>query len=367
MSDPPETGPRAGRPRLLLVTTGGTIASLRDPVTGAVAAAVSGEGLLARVPDVTAWADVEIVPVTSVNGWNVTPDHMLAVARAIADGISRGAVGAVVTHGTDTVEETATLLDLLLPGPEPVVCAVALRPLDDPASDGPGNLRDAFLVARSPAARGRGTLVVEAGAIHAARRVTKGHTTRPGAFVSPGRGLLGTVEAEEVSFDHPPFGRPSLTGEGARVGMPVDLAGVRETTLADLRVSLLKPGAGEDDQMVQWAIATGCRGIVIEGSGAGNVPGAMVPAIEEAIGRAIAVVVASRVPKGDLAMAYGGGGARGGGHDLAAIGVIPAHGLTGPKARIATMVALWSGGDADSVREVMRTYAAADAPRRDIS
>ncbi|MEJ7762014.1 MAG: asparaginase [Thermomicrobiales bacterium] len=357
----PDPSPRrAARPRLLLVTTGGTIASRRDPVTGAVAAAASGEELLAEIPDVAGWADIEVVPVAAVNGWNVTPEVMVAVARAIGDGMARGAAGAVVTHGTDTVEETATLLDLVLAGPAPVAFAVALRPLDEPGTDGPGNLRDAVRVALDPGARGQGPLVVEAGAIHAARWVTKGHTTRPGAFVSPGHGPVGTVGAGAVTFARAAPARPPFPG-GVTVARS---GGATETAAIGLErdVPLLKPGAGEDDRLIRWAIQSGCRGMVIEGSGAGNVPGTMVPAIEEAIGRGIAVVLVTRVPEGRLAMAYGGGGARGGGHDLAAIGVIPAHGLTGPKARIVTMVALGRSGDVGTVRETFARYTGSPAP-----
>ncbi|MDQ3514047.1 MAG: asparaginase [Chloroflexota bacterium] len=349
------TAPGGDRhPRLLLVTTGGTIASRRDPVTGAVAAGATGEELLARVPEIAAWADVETVPIASVNGWNVTPELMLRVATAIEDGFGQGAAGAIVTHGTDTVEETATLLDLVLTGPEPVAFAVALRHLDDPASDGPGNLRDAVRVVLSPGAWGRGPLVVEAGAIHAARWVTKGHTTRPGAFVSPGHGPMGSVVGGAVTFPHPAPPRPPVW----EIAPPSPVGSVVTTPAVafDDRVLLLKPGAGEDDRQIRWAIEAGYRGIVIEGTGAGNVPGTMVPAIEAAIGRGIAVVLATRVPEGNLAMAYGGGGARGGGHDLASLGVIPAHGLIGPKARIVTMVALGAGGGIEGVRGVFSRY-----------
>lgn len=335
----PPRSPR--RPRLRLLTTGGTIASRRDPLTGAVAAGASGSELLARVPEIDALADVEVEDVASVNGWNVTPALMLDLAHRVRRALGEGAVdGAIVTHGTDTVEETAFLLDLLVDSAKPVVFAVALRHLDELGSDGPRNLRDAIVVAADGASRERGTLLVSDETVHAARFVTKGHTTSLDAFRSPGHGPVGLMRAQGVRYEGPP--RPRLTLATDRI---------------EERVLLVKAYAGQDGAVLSWAVASGYRGVVIEGTGSGNVPAAMVPGIELARSAGLPVVLSSRVPEGPLAMTYGGGAAHGGGYDLARLGVIPAPDLPGQKARILLMVALGMSHDLAVVRATFDQWA----------
>ncbi len=330
---------RANRRHLRLFTTGGTIASRRDPTTGAVAAAASGEQLLARLPELPALTEIDVEPVASVNGWNVTPELMFDLGRRVNKTLASSAVdGIIVTHGTDTVEETAFLLDLLVSSPKPVVFAVALRHLDELGTDGPRNLRDAIAVAASPASHGRGTLLVANQAIHTARFVTKVHTTSLDAFASPGRGPEGFLNGTAVKYLHPLRARQAI-----------------EVDRVETRVLLLKAYAGADDSLLHHGIAAGYRGFVIEGTGSGNVPAAMVPGIEAALHGAIPVVLCSRVPDGPLTSTYGGGpAARGGGHDLASLGVIPAPGLSGQKARIMLMVALGLTSDREIIRSIFR-------------
>lgn len=323
----------ARRPRLLVYATGGTIASRRDPETGAVAALATSDELLAAVPALAKIAEVGLEPVAAVNGWNVTPELMFDLAGRVGTDLADPAIaGAVVTHGTDTVEETALVLDLLVRSDKPVVFAVALRHLGELGSDGPRNLRDATLVAVSPLARGWGALVVANQTIHAARRATKTQTTNPGAFASPGTGPVGSADAGEVRFHHPPVPRRTV---------PADRI--------EPAVFLHEPRAGDDDRVRRWALAAGYRGIVVEGSGAGNVPATVVPGIAIALAAGVPVVLCARCVGGRVAATYRGtgatGGASGGGHDLAALGVIPAHGLTGQKARVQLMVALGAAAD----------------------
>ncbi|HEV2109574.1 MAG TPA: asparaginase [Thermomicrobiales bacterium] len=330
---------RADLPRLRLFTTGGTIASRRDPTTAAVAVAASGEQLLARLPDLPALAELAVEPVASVNGWNMTPELMFDLARRVNKTLAISAVdGVIVTHGTDTVEETAFLLDLLVWSPKPVVFAVALRHLDELGTDGPRNLRDAIAVATSPASHGRGTLLVANQMIHAARFVTKIHTTSLNAFASPGCGPEGLLNGIAVEYLHPPRTRQVI-----------------EVDRVETRVLLLKAYAGADDSLFHHGIAAGYRGFVIEGTGSGNVPAAMVPGIEAALHAAIPVVLCSRVSEGPLTTTYGGGpAAHGGGHDLASLGVIPAPGLPGQKARVMLMVALGLTSDREIIRRIFR-------------
>lgn len=324
------------RPRLRVFTTGGTIASRRDPATGAVRAAANGDELIALVPALGDVAELSVEQVAAVNGWNVTPALMFDLARRVEAALADpGVDGAIVTHGTDTVEETAFLLDLVLPGDKPVVFAVALRHLEEPGTDGPRNLLDAARVAADPAARGRGVLLVANETIHAARHVTKTHTTNPAAFESPNHGPAGVVTQDGVRYLRPPD-----------VSRPIAASRIEP------EVFLLKVAAGADDRPLRWALAAGCKGIVIEGSGAGNVPAAMLPGIEAALAAGVPVVLASRCARGFLAPIYGGAGAAGGGRDLATLGVIPADGLPGQKARIKLMVALGATNDLGGIRRL---------------
>jgi L-asparaginase len=324
------------RPHLRVFTTGGTIASRRDPATGAVRAAVTGDELIRLVPQLGGVAELSVEPVAAVNGWNVTPTMMFDLARRIEAALGCLDVdGAIVTHGTDTVEETAFLLDLVVASDKPIVCAVALRHLEDPGTDGPRNLLDAARVAADPATRGRGVLLVANESIHAARHVTKTHTTNPAAFESPNHGPVGVVTAAGVRYLCPPAPRRPIAGSDI-----------------EPEVFLFKAAAGADDRPLRWALAAGFKGIVVEGSGAGNVPAAVVSGIETSLAAGVPVVLASRCNRGFLAPIYGAAGAAGGGRDLAALGVIPADGLPAQKARIKLMVALGATRSLDEIRRL---------------
>jgi L-asparaginase len=335
-------------PRVRLFTTGGTIASHQDPVTGAVAASASGEELLARIPDAHRLARIEVEPVTQVNGWNMTPPLMFDLACRVNAALTDPDVdAAIITHGTDTVEETAFMIDLLVISPKPVVFAVALRHLDEHGTDGPRNFLDAVTVAVDPQSAGRGALLVAHQSIHAAHSVTKVHTTNPNAFASPGRGPAGFLDRGVVHYHHAPEGRQSL-----------------EPGSIETRVLLVKTTTGMDDSILRWGLAARYRGFVIEGTGSGNVPAAMVPAIETAIHAGIPVVLCSRVLEGPLTSTYGGGSsARGGGYDLARIGVIPTPGLPGQKARILLMLALGLTDDRARIREIFHANVRPPSPQ----
>ena len=310
-----------GRPTVVVLTTGGTIASRLDPATGAVRPLAAGAELLAALPQAAAVADVEIEEVCAVPSWNMTPALMLDLAHRLAAVLARPEVaGAVVTHGTDTVEETATLVDLVLRSPKPVAFAVAMRNLSEVSPDGPRNLLGALTVAAHPASAGRGVLLVVNDEVHAARWVTKTDATHVHTFVSPGRGPIGRLAWDGLRYVWPPL-RPAP--------LPVDHI--------EPNVALVKVVTGQDDTLIRAALDAGARGLVIEGSGAGNVPDSVVPGIIAARERSVPVVVVSRSPFGLLAPTYG---TPGGGRSLRDLGVILGQGLTGPKARIRLMVAL---------------------------
>lgn len=317
---------------LLLLATGGTIASRMD-ASGAVVPAVSGEALLEAVPGLDAYGPVRVEEVAHVNGWNMTPELMVDVAeRAHAALDARVVDGVVITHGTDTVEETLYLVDLLAGHATDhgaITFACAMRAASDVSADGPRNLLHAAMVARDQNARGRGALLCVNDEIHAARWATKTHTTSVSTFRSPSAGPVGRIEGGRARFG---LATPRRPPRGDRV---------------DTGVALLKAYSGMDDSLVRALVDGGASGLVIEGTGAGNVPGTLVPGIELAIARGVPVVIASRCPTGRTVPIYGGPG---GGVTLDGLGVIRAGDLGGPKARLALMVALGVTRDMDKLR-----------------
>lgn len=320
-------------PHVVVLTTGGTIASLRDSGTGAVRTAATPEDLLELVPDVGEFAEVSARSQVAVNSWNMTPGMMLnLIESAIAELATEEVSGVVVTHGTDTVEETAMLAWMLNPSDKPIVFTAAMRNLSDAGPDGPRNLRDAIRVAVSPEAAGRGSLLVVNETIHDARYVTKTHTVNPATFQSSHGGPVGEVTAAGVEFLRPPSGRRVLEQRRSGGAVPI-----------------VKSYTGMDAAVLDWNRERGVDGVVIEGSGAGNVPGGLLPGIERLIAAGIPVVLTTRCIGGPLAPVYGTGGASGGGHDLMRAGVIPASRLTSPKARIALLALLGAGMSRDDI------------------
>lgn len=321
------------KPTVAVLTTGGTIASLKDPATGAVRTAATPEDLLALVPDVDEIADVTASPQAAVNSWNMTPAMMAdLVVTAIAELVKDRVSGVVVTHGTDTVEETALLAWMLNRTEEPIVFTAAMRNLSEVGPDGPRNLRDAIRVAADPASAGRGALLVVNEMIHDARYVTKTNTVNPATFQSPHGGPVGEVTAVGVRYFAPPAERNTVQA--------------REL---DGTVPVVKTWTGMDSGLFDWWLDQGIDGIVIEGSGAGNVPGEALPGIRRLAETGMPVVLTTRCIGGPLAPIYGTGGASGGGHDLMAAGVIPASRFTSQKARIALLALLGAGKTRDEI------------------
>ncbi len=314
-----------------VLATGGTIAGRIDE-SGAVVPAVGAGELLAAVPGLEDVARLEVEEISRVSGWNVTPATMVQVALRAREALQRGAEGVVVTHGTDTVEETLYVTDLLAGDDTDrgaIAFACAMRSGSDLSADGPRNLLHAVTVAASPEARGRGALLCVNDEIHAARWVTKADTTNVSTFRSPPAGPVGGMEHDRPRFwlDTPP--RPPH-GEGV-----------------ELNVELLKAYSGMSDALLRWVIDGGARGVVVEGTGAGNVPGTLVPGIEYALEHDVSVVIASRCWTGKAQPIYGGPG---GGVTLERLGVIRSNGLNGPKARVALMVALGLSCDRERLR-----------------
>ncbi len=322
----------AARNAVHLITTGGTIASRIDPITGGAVPAVTAEELVSLAPSIRTFTDdVRVTDFGLLQSWNIGPDVMREIASVVSDALGHDDVaGVVVTHGTDTMEETAFALDLLVDSAKPVVITGAMRNASDVAFDGPRNLAAAVRVAVDPASRGRGTLLVMNDEIHAARYVTKTHTTALGTFASPETGALGLIDDRGVWFRNELPSAPHLTVARAATG-----------------VHLVKMAAGADDIVLRALVSADVDGVVIEGSGAGNVANAWHDPIAELIDRGTPVVLVSRCLTGRIVPVYGGPG---GGRTLHEMGVIDGGWLSGPKARVALSLALGSGMNVDAVR-----------------
>jgi L-asparaginase len=309
---------------VVVVSTGGTIAMRPDPESGKLVPAVGGEELV----ELLAWPDgprLEVDDFVSAPSFDVHGELALALARQVVEHARRpGAGGVVVTHGTDTMEETVYLVDRLLDAETPVVLTGAQRGADQADADGPRNFRDAVRAAVAPQARGRGALIAFAGELHAAREARKVHTSAVWAFASPGYGPIGHVDGERVVFGRRPERRPPLPA-------PNELG----------RVDLIRLHAGSDGRFVRASVDSGAQAIVLEGTGRGNANDHVVEAVREAVGAGVAVVVCSRCAEGRVEPLYG----RGGGRDLADAGALFAGDLAGPKARVLLQLALGAGLD----------------------
>jgi L-asparaginase len=327
-----------------LLFTGGTIAMRLDPATGAAVPALGAGDLLAEVPAIADVAEFESEDFSRLPGPHVTPEQMWRLARRAAAWLERPDVdGLVITHGTDTIEETAFLLDLLLTSDKPVVLVGAMRTVSDASWDGPGNLLAAARVAACPAARGYGVLVVMDEQILPAREVRKVHTEAAGSFATPEFGPLGVVDAGVVIFRRAPIARPSWHDRAAEPGLRV--------RRIETNVVLLQSFTGMDDRLVRAVADSDARGLAMIAFGRGNVPPSIVPALGDIVRAGRLVTISSRCVAGRVRPRYG---YEGGGFHLTKIGAILAGDLSGAKARLLQMVALGLAGDVNEAAEIVR-------------
>ncbi|HSG08850.1 MAG TPA: asparaginase [Longimicrobiales bacterium] len=316
-------------PTVVVLSTGGTIASVYDPAQGGFVAALTGEALVRAVPGLDTLARVEVVQVANVGSTDMTPALWLDVSRRADTALARTDVaGVVVTHGTDTLEETAFFLDLTVASEKPVIVVGAQRAASEPDADGPRNLRDAIRTAVAPASRGMGTLVVLNGEIHAAREVTKTSTLNVSTFLTPQFGALGTIDPDGVRYSRAPLRRQHIAvAPDAVMG----------------RVEIVTNYAGADGSVVRGILAQGgLDGLVVEASGVGNLSSALFGALQEVRARGIPVVVSTRVHSGRTLPLYAG---RGSGVSLAQIGCVFADNLSPHKARVLLLAALTRTSD----------------------
>lgn len=279
-------------PRIHVLATGGTIASVQpDEADAYYRTGLTGEQLISAVPQLARIATLTAQQVANIGSQNMSNQVWRELATAVRSAAADDSVsGIVITHGTDTMEETAYFLSLVIDAAKPIVLVGAMRPATAPGADGPANLYDAVTVATSEAARERGPLIVMNGEIHAARGVTKTKTLAPDTFASPDRGRIGVVHAGNVTF----FATGGTTRHTTR----------SEFNAFDLpierwpRVAVVYSHAGFDPSVIRSLVGAGFQGLVLAGVGAGNTTDAALDAIRAAIGDGVAVVRSSRVGSG---------------------------------------------------------------------
>jgi len=276
-------------PRVLVLATGGTIAGQADTrASGAYKSGeITGDQLVRSVPGLGKLAALRAEQIASIGSQDMNDAVWFALAHRIRQAFDKNEADAIViTHGTDTLEETAFFLDEVLHADKPVVMVGAMRPATAVGADGPANLYEAVQVAVNPRARGRGVLAVANDRIEAARWVTKTHTTKVETFASPNAGPVGYVDAAGgIRFTAPPVPR-----HGEAYALPAS---------APLpRVELVYAHANMDAGQIDHAISDHAKGIVLAGVGDGNTSKEALAALERAVKKGLVVVRASRVPTG---------------------------------------------------------------------
>lgn len=335
----PAVPPQAVPPRIAVFTLGGTIAMMTEPDSPEAGAApvLGATQLLGSVPGL---AGLPASPVLhdfrQLPSSALTIGDVLALSEAIAAELDAGCAGAVVVQGTDTIEETSYLLDLLYHGDQPVIVTGAMRTRDAAGADGPANLLAALQAAASQDLAGLGVLVVFADEIHAARYARKAHATSIAAFVSPSAGPVGHVIEGRVRLLARPV-RPVLD-------LPeIELPDSPEagTVAAGVQVGLVTMTLGDDGAMLRAVAAAGVLdGLVVAGFGAGHVPPGVAEILYELAAR-MPVVIASRTGAGTvLEGTYGWVGSE---IDLTSRDVISAGFLDAPKARLLLHLLLCRG------------------------
>ncbi len=325
-------------PRVAVFSMGGTISSVDSGGKG-VEPTLTGEALVSDVPELAGVAEVSAVSFRQAASGEIRVEDLVELAAEISGQIAGGAAGAVVTQGTDTIEETSFGLDLLVEGEAPVVVTGAMRNPTLPGADGPANLLAAVQVAASDVARGLGTVVVLNDEIHAARFVRKTHTSSPATFRSDPVGPLGWISEGVPRVVVRPTGEHKVTPhEGSQEDHPVALYHV---------------ALGDDGRLLPTIEDAGYAGLVVEAMGGGHVPSVMVERLEDLASR-MPVVLASRTGGGEvLRSTYGFIGSE---TDLLERGLIYAGPLDGRKARLLMSLLLMSSASKQEIKETFENW-----------
>ncbi|WP_035359008.1 type II asparaginase [Edaphobacter aggregans] len=278
------------KPNIVILATGGTIAGAA--ATGTQSAYTSGavtiDAMVNAVPGIKDLANIKGEQIANVGSQDMSFDIMLKVAKRINELLPTNDVdGIVITHGTDTMEETAYFLNLVVKSDKPVVLVGSMRPSTAVSADGPLNLYNAVAVAGDPRAKGRGVLVIMNDHIHAAHSLTKTSTTDVQTFLSPLRGLVGVVSYGKSDFYNTPPWKHTTASE-------FDVAQVTKLP----RVDIIFADVDMSPDLIDASAANGAKGIVIAGVGNGNMNKVSVDAAARAVKKGVVVVRSSRVPTG---------------------------------------------------------------------
>ncbi|HOV17293.1 MAG TPA: asparaginase [Candidatus Cloacimonadota bacterium] len=300
---------------ILIILTGGTIAMKTSDQLGIVPTNEFAD-FLKTFPQLASVANIDVYEYSNIPSPYMTPQMMLDLAKLI-DLKAVDYDGIVITHGTDTLEETAYLCYLVLTTPKPVIFTAAMRSGSDLGLDGPRNIIGAVRVACHPDSADKGVLVVMNDEIHSAREVVKSDTGRIDAFVSMNFGPLGIVDPDRVVYQRQTLHR-----------VPV------WTDRIDTNVDLIKAVAGMDGRYIHCSVEKGAKAIVIEAMGRGNLPDYLIPDLQAALDKNVLIVLTSRAYTGRVLPEYG---YRGGGKQLQEMGVILGGDMQGMKARLKLM------------------------------
>jgi L-asparaginase len=328
------------RPRIVILATGGTIAGSAESATasGYRSGAVAVDILIAAVPEMKKFADVSGVQVSSLGSQDMDDELWVLLASEVNRLLAAEDVdGVVITHGTDTLEETAYFLTLVVKSDKPVILTGSMRPSTSLGADGPLNIYNAVGVASDPRAKGRGVLVVANDDIHDARAITKRHTTDVQTFVSPEVGLLGVCLFDDREFSRSPA-RAHTTATPFSVAIGQVLP----------RVDVIYAHAGMSPDVIDGVVANGAKGVIVAGVGDGNMTTAALDAVKRAIGNGIVVVRSTRVGEGMVRRNIE--------VDDDSVGTVASKELNPAKARVLLKLALTQTSDPRRVQELFDTY-----------
>ncbi len=327
-------------PNIVVLATGGTIAGVApsDVQRGYASAQIGVEQLLAAVPQAAKFATLGGEQISNIGSQDMNDEVWLKLAHRVNEVLARPDVdGIVITHGTDTLEETAYFLNLVTRARKPVVLTAAMRPSTSLSADGPLNFFNAVAVAANKDAAGRGVLVVVNDSIHGASSVTKTSTTAVETFMSPLHGLVGAVAYGEAEFFRGPVGRNTTTSEFSLDGV---------TALP--RVDIVMAHENMDGKMIDAAVAAGAKGVVIAGVGDGNMTQGGLDALAAAARKGIVCVRSSRVATGRVA--------RNVEIDDDKLGLIASAGLNPQKARVLLRLALLKSRPLAEIQHLFQEY-----------
>ena len=318
--------------KVAIVFTGGTISMTVDEKIGAAIPTLSGEQIMSMVTNIDKVAEVEVFNFAEIPGPHVTPEKMLELKNYVNNLLLRDDIcGVVITHGTDSLEETAFFLDLTITSIKPVIVTGAMRSSSELGYDGPSNLSAAVCTAISEKAVNKGVLVVLNTEVLLASEATKTNTLALNTFQSLSSGPLGVVDCNELILSKDKVRRTLI-----------------DTNKVESKVALFKSGVGMDEDFIKFAADNGYKGIVIEAMGRGNIPPAMYEGVKYAREKDIPVVIVSRCHSGRVFDSYG---YLGSGRDLRNLGCIFGGDLPGQKARIKLMLALGKTNNLDEIKD----------------